>query len=108
MRSDGVQRKLTSAANIYIYIYVYMFKDNRAFCFPESSFGVISTKLYRAKAGTADLYKLNSSVCIYNIQFVFVVIFVSSVFPQSDLGASHSEGQRGSLSRYIGPADGAP
>jgi len=60
--------------------HIYMFKDNCAFCFPESSFGVTSTKLYRANAGTADLYTLNSSVCIYNIQFVFVVSFVSSVF----------------------------
>lgn len=43
-----VRAKLTSAAKIYI-------KAITHFCFPESSFGVTSTKLYRANVGQADL-----------------------------------------------------
>lgn len=41
-----VRANMTSAANI---------KTITCSCFPESSFGVTSTKLYRANVGKADL-----------------------------------------------------
>lgn len=67
------------------------------FFFPESSFGVTSTKLYRANVGKADLYVHKQDLKLLRSQFVFItfslylcVLSVSSDSLQSDLSLSHS------------------
>lgn len=79
----------------------HLYKDNHTLCFPESSFGVISTKLYRANVG-----KLTSTLRTFTLYLY--EIFVSSDSSKSGLGPSHSGAQQGLLSRGVGPADGAP
>lgn len=67
------------------------------FCFPESSFGVTSTKLYRAHVGKADLHTHKWDLQLLRSQFVFItfsryfyVTSLSSEFSQSDLSPSRS------------------